>query len=109
ENARPSSRGENRKGQAMDYRKSEAKEAARAQFHGVWTAITTPFTADGELDEAGLRHNMRHLTDGLHVEGVFCTGVMGEFWSLTKEERKRAVEIVVEEARGKCGVIAHTA
>src|SRR5262245_31213467 len=93
----------------MDYRKAEAKEAARAQFHGVWTAITTPFTADGELDEAGLRHNMRHITDGLHVEGVFCTGVMGEFWSLTKEERKRAVEIVVEEARGKCRVIAHTA
>jgi 4-hydroxy-tetrahydrodipicolinate synthase len=93
----------------MDYRKSEAKEAARAQFHGVWTAITTPFTADGDLDETGLRHNMRHFTDGLHVEGVFCTGVMGEFWSLTKEERKRAVEIVVEEARGKCRVIAHTA
>jgi len=35
---------------------------------------------------------------------------MGEFWSLTKEERKRCVEIVVEEAkRGGCKVIAHTA
>ena len=33
---------------------------------------------------------------------------MGEFWSLTKEERKRIVEIVAEEARGKCGVIAQT-
>ena len=34
---------------------------------------------------------------------------MGEFWSLTKEERKRIVEIVVEEARrGGCKVIAHT-
>ncbi len=93
----------------MEYRKAEAKEAARAQFRGVWTAIPTPFTADGELDEPGLRHNLRHYTDTLHVEGVFCTGVMGEFWSLTKEERKRAVEIVVEEARGKCRVIAHTA
>ena len=67
------------------------------------------FTADGELDEAGLRHNMRHVTDNLHVEGVFCTGVMGEFWALTKEERLRAVEIVVQEAKGKCKVIAHTA
>jgi len=93
----------------MNYRKSEAKEASRAQFRGLWTAITTPFTADGELDEAGLRHNMRHVTDGLAIEGVFCTGVMGEFWALTKEERKRVVEIVVEEARGKCKVIAHTA
>src|SRR5919199_57684 len=93
----------------MDYRKAEAKAAARAQFHGVWTAITTPFTLDGDLDEAGLRHNMRHVTDGLHVEGVFCTGTMGEFWALTAAERRRVVEIVCEEARGKCRVIAHTA
>lgn len=93
----------------MNYRKSEAKEAARAQFRGLWTAITTPFLPDGAVDEAGLRRNMRHVTDGLRIEGVFCTGVMGEFWALTKEERKRVVEIVVEEARGKCKVIAHTA
>jgi 4-hydroxy-tetrahydrodipicolinate synthase len=94
----------------MNYRKSEAKEAARAQFRGLWAAMTTPFTPDFKVDEAGLRHNMRHVTGNLKIEGVFCTGVMGEFWSLTKEERKRVVEIVVEEARrGGCKVIAHTA
>lgn len=92
----------------MNYRKAEAKEAARDQFSGVWAAITTPFTPDDRLDEAGLRRNMRHFTDGLGVDGIFCTGTMGEFWALTKEERNRAVEIVVEEARGKCKVIAHT-
>ena len=92
----------------MQYRKSEAKEAARAQFHGVWAAIATPFTQDGALDETGLRGNMRHFTEGLGVAGIFCAGTMGEFWALTKEERKRVVEIVVEEARGKCRVIAHT-
>jgi len=94
----------------LNYRKSEAKAAARAQFRGVWAAITTPFTPGLDLDEAGLRHNMRHLTGNLGVEGVFCLGVMGEFWALTKEERKRVVEIVVDEARrGGCRVIAHTA
>ena len=36
----------------MNYRKSEAKEAAKAQFRGVWAAITTPFTPDDRLDEA---------------------------------------------------------
>ena len=92
----------------MQYRRSEAKEAARAQFRGVWAAIPTPFHADGSFDEAGLRRNMRHYTDGLGVAGIFCAGTMGEFWALTKEERKRVVEIVVEEARGKCRVIAHT-
>ncbi len=94
----------------MNYRKSEAKEASRAQFRGLWAAIPTPFTPDLQVDEAGLRHNMRHLTKGLKIEGVFCTGVMGEFWSLTKEERKHIVEVVGEEAkRGGCNVIAHTA
>lgn len=92
----------------MNYRKAEAKEASRAQFRGIWAAITTPFTPDDRLDEAGLRRNMRYYTDGLGVDGIFCTGTMGEFWALTKEERNRAVEIVVEEARGKCKVIAHT-
>lgn len=92
----------------MNYRKSEAKEASFAQFRGVWAAIATPFTADDKVDEPGLRRNMRHLTDALKIDGIFCTGTMGEFWALTKEERKRVVEIVVEEAKGKCKVIAHT-
>src|SRR5215210_1828829 len=92
----------------MNYRKSEAKEAALAQFRGVWAAIATPFTPEDTLDEVGLRRNMRHMTDALGVDGIFCAGTMGEFWALTKEERKRVVEIVVEEARGKCKVIAHT-
>ncbi len=93
----------------MRYMKAEAKEAARAQFRGLWAAITTPFTPEGDLDEDALRANMRHLTDELHVDGVFCTGIMGEFWSLTKAEWMRSIEIVVEEARGRCSVIAHTA
>ncbi|MGZ5137263.1 MAG: dihydrodipicolinate synthase family protein [Burkholderiales bacterium] len=92
----------------MQYNKSEAKEASFEQFRGVWAAIATPFTPDDRVDEAGLRRNMRHMIDALAIDGIFCTGTMGEFWALTKEERKRVVEIVVEEARGKCKVIAHT-
>lgn len=92
----------------MQYAKLEAKAASRASFRGVWAAVTTPFKTDLSVDEAGLRHNMRHVSRTLKVDGVFCTGVMGEFWSLTKEERKRVVEIVCEEAKGHCKVIAHT-
>ena len=49
----------------MNYARSEAKTAARAQFRGLWAAITTPFTPDGELDEPGLRRNLRYFTDRL--------------------------------------------
>jgi hypothetical protein len=39
----------------MNYLKAEAKSAARAQFRGVWAAMTAPFTRDFELDEEGFR------------------------------------------------------
>jgi 4-hydroxy-tetrahydrodipicolinate synthase len=94
----------------MNYSKAEAKSAARAQFTGVWAAMTTPFTPTFELDEDGFRRNMRHVTKTLGVEGVFVCGTMGEFWALTHDERKRVVEIAVEEGRtGGCKVLAHTA
>ena len=78
----------------MDYDRSDAKDAAREAFHGVWAAMTTPFTETGELDEAGLRWNMRYVTEQLRVDGVFCTGVMGEFWSFTREEWMQAIKLL---------------
>ena len=52
---------------------------------------------------------MDRLTGGLGVDGVFCAGVMSEFWALSASERRRLVTAVVTAAaRGKCQVIAHT-
>jgi 4-hydroxy-tetrahydrodipicolinate synthase len=93
---------------AMDYLPSEAKQAARERFTGLWAAITTPFGATGELDEAALRRDLDRLTGELRIDGVFCGGVMGEFWALSGAERRRLVEVVVECCRGKCPVLAHT-
>jgi 4-hydroxy-tetrahydrodipicolinate synthase len=90
------------------YARSEAKEAARRQFTGLWAATTTSFAPDGSFDADGIAADMEYLTGALRVGGVFCTGVMGEFWSLTNDERKRAVEVVVESAARKCPVLAHT-
>lgn len=92
----------------MDYSRSEAKEAAREQFHGVWSAITTPFTDDFQLDEEGIQRIVRYNVEELKIDGMFCTGVMGEFWSLTPDEWKRAIELVVEAANGETKIIAHT-
>ncbi|HYV77628.1 MAG TPA: dihydrodipicolinate synthase family protein, partial [Streptosporangiaceae bacterium] len=92
----------------MDYSPSEAKQAARERFTGLWAAITTPFGATGELDEASLRRDLDRLTGDLGIGGVFCGGVMSEFWALSGAERRRLVEVVVECCRGKCPVVAHT-
>ena len=92
----------------MDYLPSEAKQAARERFTGLWAAITTPFGAAGELDEAALRRDLDRLTGELRIDGIFCGGVMGEFWALSGAERRRLVEVVVECCRGKCPVLAHT-
>jgi 4-hydroxy-tetrahydrodipicolinate synthase len=92
----------------MDYTRAEAKQAARECFTGLWAATTTPFSAAGEMDEAALRGDLDRLTGALRIDGLFCGGVMSEFWALSGAERRRLTELVVVAARGKCPVLAHT-
>ncbi len=92
----------------MDYTKAEAKQAARECFTGLWAATTTPFDSSGVLDADALRGDLDRLTGSLGIDGIFCGGVMGEFWSLAGSERRRVVEITVDGTRGTCPVIAHT-
>lgn len=89
-----------------EYNKSEAKEWARENLRGQWTTLMTPFTPDDEVDEEGLRRNIRHIRQ-LGTHGAGCTWGMGEFWSLTREERLRVYEIVADEARGQWPIGAH--
>lgn len=92
----------------MDYTKTEAKRAAREQLSGLYAAITTPFDHTGAVDYDALRRDLDWLTGDLQVDGLFCTGVMSEFWALTGSERRRLVEVIVDGTKGACPVIAHT-
>jgi 4-hydroxy-tetrahydrodipicolinate synthase len=92
----------------VDYPRNAAKQAARERVTGLWAATTTPFGAGGELDEDALRRDLDRLTGDLGIGGIFCGGVMSEFWALSGAERRRLVEVVVECCRGKCPVLAHT-
>ena len=51
----------------MKYQKSEAKEHAREHLVGVWAANLTPFDAQGQLDEAAYRDNLRHWIRDLQL------------------------------------------
>jgi 4-hydroxy-tetrahydrodipicolinate synthase len=86
---------------------TSAKALAREKVKGLWIAIPTPFTADAkQVDEDILSASVEHYIDGLHVDGIFCGGVMGEFWALSLDERKRVHELVVREAAGRVPVMA---
>ncbi len=88
------------------YKKHEAQEWAWENLRGQWTTLITPFTPDNQIDEAGVRHNIRHIRR-LGTRGGGCTWGMGEFWSLTHEERLRVMDIVADEAKGQWPVGAH--
>ena len=89
----------------MKYTKHEAKDYARENMKGIWAAALNPFNDDMSLNEAGLRSNIRHWIDDLHIQGLFIAGKQGEFFSMSLEERKRNFEIAVSECAGQVGVI----
>lgn len=86
---------------------SPSKQAAFEKVRGLWIAIPTPFSLTGEIDEGMLRKAVDYYIEGLAVDGIFCGGVMGEFWSMTAEERARCHELVVSAASGRVPVMAH--
>ncbi|MGH8945175.1 MAG: dihydrodipicolinate synthase family protein [Acidimicrobiia bacterium] len=86
---------------------SPAKEAAFEKVKGLWIAIPTPFTPSGEIDEGTLRKAVDYYIEALAVDGIFCGGVMGEFWSMTSEERARVHELVVGSAAGRVPIMTH--
>jgi 4-hydroxy-tetrahydrodipicolinate synthase len=75
---------------------------------GILPALVTPFTDDGKnVDEERLRALVEHcLKQGVH--GVVPCGTTGEFVNMTKEEKKRTIEIVVDEVNGRVPVVAGT-
>lgn len=72
---------------------------------GVGTAMVTPFTESGALDEAAVRRlGRRQIDAGIHF--LVPCGTTGESPTLTSDERVRIVEILVDEARGQVPILA---
>jgi len=77
----------------------------RTPFTGAGTALVTPFTRSGDLDEAAVRRlARRQIESGIHF--LAPCGTTGENPTLTTPERRRIVEILAEEAAGKVPVLA---
>lgn len=69
------------------------------RLDGVFVPMFTPFTSDGtEVDEGQLRANVRYLIE----QGITLlnpAGTTGEFWTLTPDEHRHVLGVVIEEAR----------
>ena len=86
--------------------------ATRPTLQGAFTALVTPFTADGSLDEEALRRLVRwQVLAG--IDGLVPVGTTGEAPTLTPAERDRVIAITVETvaeraSRGRVPVVAGT-
>lgn len=78
-----------------------------AHFHGVITAMVTPFTDEGALDMGSARRLARHLVEhGSH--GLVVGGTTGESPTLSGDEVIALLEAVLEEVGDRATVIAGT-
>ncbi len=77
----------------------------RTRFTGLGTALVTPFKKDGSIDEAAVKRLVRRQVDaGVHF--VSPCGTTGEAPTLSRAEKRRVVELVVEEVNHKVPVLA---
>ncbi|MGH9971309.1 MAG: 4-hydroxy-tetrahydrodipicolinate synthase [Pyrinomonadaceae bacterium] len=74
-------------------------------LRGAATALVTPFTAGGEIDEDRLRALIEYqITGGIRL--LVPCGTTGESATMTEEEDERVIKITVEAAEGRAHVIA---
>ena len=76
------------------------------RFQGCMPANLLPFTADLQIDEAAYREHLRWLANTQGVTGIVANGHAGEVSSLSRDERRRALAIALDEVAGKVPVIA---
>jgi 4-hydroxy-tetrahydrodipicolinate synthase len=73
-------------------------------FTGCGTALVTPFTANGSLDERTLRALVKRQIDA-GIDFLVPCGTTGESPTLSRREHLRVIEITLEEAKGKVPVL----
>ena len=75
-------------------------------INGVIPAMITSFNKDESINKEGIRKTVNYLISE-RVDGLYITGSTGETFLMSQEEKKQAIEIIVEEVNGRVPVIAH--
>jgi 4-hydroxy-tetrahydrodipicolinate synthase len=91
---------------------SRSRNSSRPALRGAFTALVTPFTRSGPVDEAAFRRLVRwQILAG--IDGIVPCGTTGESPTLGQDERERLIAIAVETAgerpsRSRVTIIAGT-
>lgn len=76
-------------------------------YRGIFVIVITPFTQDLQIDEASLREEVDFCIEaGAH--GLVGPANASEFATMSDDERRRWLEIVVDQAAGRIPVMATT-
>ncbi|GAA5198755.1 dihydrodipicolinate synthase family protein [Rugosimonospora acidiphila] len=75
-----------------------------SRFAGVYAATTTPFTADGRLDPDRFAEHCSWLVDS-GVRGIVPNGSLGEYETLTEDERRLTVTTAISAVAGRAPVV----
>jgi len=77
-----------------------------ANFKGIFTALLTPFTVDGKVNEKALEKLIeRNIKQG--VNGFYCCGSTAEVFMMTNEMRKGLMKTIADINKGRVTLIAH--
>lgn len=76
-------------------------------LNGVFTALSTPFSADGQIDF----HTLQNLLDAqlkAGVDGIVLLGTTAETPTLSSQEKKQILDFCVPRLQGRCKIIIGT-
>ncbi|MCW2567099.1 MAG: dihydrodipicolinate synthase [Mycobacterium sp.] len=76
------------------------------RLSGVIPAHLLPFTADLEIDEPNLRRHLRGLLDVEGITGMTTVAHASEVATLTTDEQRRVLDIVIDEVGGRVPVVS---
>ena len=84
----------------MKRSKLDAKDWGRERIAGIFGAAPVPYTAEGAIDEAGFRSNLRYWRDVLGIKGQWVAGFQSEQLGISTAQRKQLFEITQAESNG---------
>ena len=79
-----------------------------SDFRGCYTAIVTPFTADGSAIDWDAFEALVEAQIAARIDGIVFVGTTGESPTLTHEEHDAVIRWSMQTVRGRCKVIVGT-